>query len=539
MKTIQNKTLLIISLIGIFFFSCDDSEFLDREPIDFLSPDNIKSSRDLRETVNGIYSAYISDKEEPVFTDFFTDNGLQTSYIEIWNGSFNNESSFVEKKWARNYKVILRANTVLDNIDKIQITEEEYNQFKGEAIFMRALAYFDLSEFYGGVPLRTKVESLSEANKPITPLNELVDFILDELETAAELLPVDYDSSNKGRATKGAALAIKARVLLYNKMYDQAAVYCQKVKDLGKYAITDEYQLLFLPEGEANNTETIFDMQFETDQLDLGVSTLWNTYFLLFNSYQALKNLADEYYTTNGLSIKDPSNTQFNTSVNPDVLFPKYIGQEPGVYDNRFANRDPRMHYTIVVPYSLFRFTRADGTPEVYIPQRNTVNFTGFRVRKYIDYSNKWEHRISGVNPIIIRYADVLLMEAEALVEQGGYDESYVSNLINQVRQRPSILMPKVEDVEGTALSQEEMRQIIRHERRVEFAFEGLRIFDIMRWEDGAKAFTNAYGYRPELLKHNSAVYEEYIYLSNTFDPSKSYLWPIPKVETDSNNEIN
>ncbi|MBK5209073.1 MAG: RagB/SusD family nutrient uptake outer membrane protein [Flavobacteriaceae bacterium] len=538
MKIIQNKTLLLLSLIGIFFFSCDDSEFLDREPIDFLSPDNIKSSRDLRETVNGIYSAYISDKEEPIFTDFFTDNGLQSSYIEIWNGSFNNESQFVEKKWARNYKVILRANTVLDNIDNIQITEEEYNQFKGEAIFMRALAYFDLSEFYGGVPLRTKVESLAEANKPITPLNELVDFILDELETASELLPVDYDSSNNGRATKGAALAIKARVLLFNKRYEQAAVYCQKVKDLGKYTIYDEYGNLFLPEGESNNTETIFDMQFETDQKDLGVSTIWNTYFLLYNSYSALKNLADEYYTTNGLSVKDPSNTEYYTSVNPDVLYPQYAGTQQGVYDNRFANRDPRMHNTIVVPYSLFRFTKADGTPEVYIPQRHTVNFTGFRVRKYIDYSNKWEHQISGVNPIIIRYADILLMEAEALVEQGGYDENYVSNLINQVRQRPSVMMPKVEDVEGTGLSQEEMRQIIRHERRVEFAFEGLRIFDIMRWDDGEKAFTNAYGYRPELLKYNSADYEEYIYLSSTFDPSKGYLWPIPKVETDSNNAI-
>lgn len=540
MKTIQNKAILLITLLGIFFYSCDDAEFLDKEPIDFLAPDNIKTSRDITEAVNGIYSAYISDPLEPIITEFFTDNGLQSDYIEIWNGSFNNENSFVESKWVRNYKMILRANTVLDNVDNIELSEEKYNQLKGEATFLRALAYFDLSEFYGGVPLRTKVESLAEANKPITPKNEIVEFVLNELETASNLLPLEYSASDKGRATKGAALAIKARVLLYNKMFDQAAIYCQKVKDLGIYSLMDEYRLLFLPEGEANNKETIFDMQFIPDQSNLGLSSVWNTYLLLFNSFAATRNLHDEYYSTNGLSIKDPSNTLYDPSVNPDVLFPNYIGKQAGVYDNRFTNRDPRLHYTIVVPYSLFRFTRANESPEIFIPAVHGTNTpVSFRVRKHIDYSNKWEHRVSGVNPIIIRYADILLMEAEALIESGNYDEMYVSNLINEVRQRESVMMPKVEDVEGTGLSQEELRQIVRHERRVEFGFEGLRIFDIRRWDEGATALTTVKGYRIELLKNNSAVYEEYDYLSATFDSSRGYLWPIPKVETDSNNAIN
>jgi hypothetical protein len=130
-------------------------------------------------------------------------------------------------------------------------------------------------------------------------------------------------------------------------------------------------------------------------------------------------------------------------------------------------------------------------------------------------------------------------MEAEGLVEQGNYDEAYVSDLINQVRQRPSVMMPRVEDVEGTGLTQDQMRQIIRHERRVEFAFEGLRIFDIKRWDVGAEAYSDALGYVPLKLTPSSAVYEEYVYQTRTFDADKGYLWPIPKSETDSNDAIN
>lgn len=538
MKTIINKFWKYFFLTTIILISCNDEEFLEREPIDFLAPDNIKTVSDLEGTVNGIYKAFISDLEEPIFTDFFTDNGLQFFYTEIWNGSFNSESNFVEKKWLRDYKMVLRANTVLDNVDNIDLSTDEYNQYKGEAIFMRALAYFDLNEFFGAVPLRTTVESLSESDKPLTPSNEVVEFLLDELEIAANILPISYDQQNKGRATKGAALALKARVLLFNKRFQEAAIYCQKVKDLGVYSIYHDYQKLFLPEGEADNNETIFDMQFIENQRDFGISALWNSYFYLFGSYQALKNLADEYYTTNGLSIKDPNNTAYDTSVNPAMLYPTYAGKEPGVYDNRFKNRDPRMNYTLVTPYSLFRFTRADAAPEAMVPSRNSVNFTSFRVKKYIDYSNEWIHRISGVNPIIIRYADVLLMEAEALIEVGGYNEAYVSDLINQVRQRQNVMMPKVQDVEGTGLSQDEMRKIVRHERRVEFAFEGLRIFDIKRWDVGEQALSVAYGYRPEKLSYNEAIYEEYEYLTNPIGSDRSYLWPIPKVETDSNNAI-
>ena len=138
----NRKNIIIFSILGIIIFSgCNEEGFLNREPIDFLAPDNFKSERDIREAVNGIYSAYISDVFEPIMSDFFTDNGFYVGYISLWDGNFNSETSFVRNKWERDYKIILRANTVLYYIDNVDLNEDKYNQYKGEATFLRALAY--------------------------------------------------------------------------------------------------------------------------------------------------------------------------------------------------------------------------------------------------------------------------------------------------------------------------------------------------------------------------------------------------------------
>ena len=131
----------------------------------------------------------------------------------------------------------------------------------------------------------------------------------------------------------------------------------------------------------------------------------------------------------------------------------------------------------------------------------------------------------------------------KALVEKGGYDESYVYGLVNQVRQRTSVMMPKVEVAEGAGLTQAALRDVIRHERRVEFAFEGLRVFDVIRWEIGSEVYKDLRGFNPSKLTRFAStgiVYEMNTALQRTpFDASKGYLWPIPKTETDANKSIN
>ncbi|WP_297088280.1 RagB/SusD family nutrient uptake outer membrane protein [uncultured Draconibacterium sp.] len=530
------KKIYIVLIIFMVAISCNEDDYLDKKPIDFLSPDSFTSEKDVREAVNGIYKAFISDKEEPIKTDFIVDNGYYVGYNDMWTRTYNSESPFIEAKWSRNYKMILRANTVLHYMDNVELSDAIYNQHKGEAKFLRALAYFDLSEFYGDVPLRTAPESLSEADKAVTAKGDIVNFVLDELEEAAELLPVTYAVTERGRATKGAALAIKARVYLYNGLYDKAVEYCQKVKALDQYSLMDDFYTMFLPETEGSNTESIFEMQFETDARAQDLSNNWYSYFVQWGGFQILVGLEQAFYTTNGLALDDPNNDMYDTTINTDIFNPDYI--IGGGYDNRFSNRDPRLYATLMVPYSI-RDYRSDGEPVILYPDHiKNANFTGIKAKKYADYSDNKITFISGVNPVIIRYADILLMEAEALIELGGYDESYVRSLIDEVRQRPSVMMPKVEDAEGTGLSQEELRDIVRHERRVEFALEGLRYFDVKRWDVGAEVLTDGLGYRPDKLKNNSAEYEIYAYQPRTFDPVKGYLWPIPKSETDSNKSI-
>lgn len=528
--------ILLVTALMLLSASCDE-KFLDRSPIDFMSPDNIRTEKDVAECVNGIYKAYISDTSEPIKTDFMADNGYYVGYQAMWQGVYTNETTIVEDKWKRNYKTILRANTVLAKADGIDMDENKKKQYIGEARFLRALAYFDLGVFYGNVPLRIHPDGLSEKDIPLTPAAQVFDFVCSELEEAASLLPVSYGDSDRGRATKGAAWSIMARCYLFNKDYPNAEKYCKKVRELGVYRLMPDYSHLFLPDYELENTETIFDMEFVKNAIEQGASNSWYTYFSVWAGYQILKNLEEQYYTLNGKSILDPDNEMYNTTVNKSVF--NVANVEKGVYDNRFTNRDPRMYVTIVVPYSFNGWHRTTGKFTTYVPyDRRQANFTSFRARKYVDYSDDYINNISGVNPIIIRYADILLMEAEALVEQGVYDESHVMSLVDSVRQRASVKMPKIEDAEGTGLSVGELRKIIRHERRVEFALEGLRYIDIMRWEIGDEGFSSARGYKPDLLKGNSAVYEEYTYMKRTFDRSKGYKWPIPKSESDSNNAI-
>jgi len=539
MKTIK---YILLSFMVCVLFSCT-KDFLDRKPIDFLAPDNFKTENDIKEAVNGIYRAYISDKNEPIYTDFIVDNGYFPDYRDMWNRTYNNETSYIVNKWTRDYKMILRANTVLAYIDNVKLSETAYKQYKGEATFLRALAYFDLSFFFGGVPMRLKPEGLEEASKAITPKAEIVELVLKDLEDASEMLPKSYAASEKGRATKGAALAIKARVLLYNKRYEEAAAYCAKVKALSYYKIMPEYKTMFLPEGEADNLETIFDMQFQTNALPQGLSNSWYDRFYLFSGYQVSHDLYEQFYSTNGLSINNTANKLYDPSVRVSDLVSPSNYVKNGGYDNRFQNRDPRMHFSIVTPYTIDSYDKTTKAPGVFYPtDKKAANLTSFRVRKYVDYTNYNVPGISGVNPIIIRYADILLMEAEALVEKGGYDEAYVFSLINQVRQRASVMMPKVETAEGSGLSAQTLRDIIRHERRVEFAFEGLRLNDIMRWETGAESHKDLKGFNPaKLTKFVSTgiVYEVTTALQRTaFDASKGYLWPIPKTETDANKLI-
>ena len=145
---------------------------------------------------------------------------------------------------------------------------------------------------------------------------------------------------------------------------------------------------------------------------------------------------------------------------------------------------------------------------------------------KYFDDTNTNNSWDNGQDFYVVRYPEVLLSLAEALVQSGDYDEAEVRNLINQVRQRPSVSMPRVEDVEGTGLSADQLLEVIKHERRVELAFEGLRLFDLYRWHELEKSITNIEHERTSL----GLAYEP-----RSYNGERDYVWPIPLNELNSN----
>lgn len=529
MKTNHIKIAVGLWLAGTAFVSCSD-DFLNREPLTTLTPENyFVSEENALVAVNGIYNgvrAMNSAREYTIDYDCMTDNMYNYSRYqhtqEIGQGSHSSSSYYPQAKWTKDYQGIARANLVLAYLDNCYTDATKDSPLKermrGEAYFLRAFFYSDLIDFFGDVPLITEPKDVSYKG-PRVSRDIVLDTILNDFDRAIERLPVAYDEENIGRATKGAAMAAKGKVLLYNHRYAEAADVLKKVIDLKdesgakRYDIYPHYRELFLPQYE-NNCEVVFDIQYIKGRFSDGLSHQLYTFVVEWNSYCPLAQLAEAYYTTNGLAPeKDPT----------------WDPAQP------FLNRDPRLEYSIMVPRSLTGRPASNGSPAVFIP--STGNHTSLKIRKWNDYEER-EKNNSEQNIPLIRYADVLLMYAEAAVMSGTYDEVEVRAAIDAVRQRPDVMMPKVEEVEGTGLSPDKLIEIIRHERRVEFPFEGTRISDIRRWRIGEEVMTDAIGYDPTKGKLNPPVYEKVVVDKRVFNPNRDYLWPIPQKEIDANPAI-
>jgi hypothetical protein len=383
---------------------------------------------------------------------------------------------------------------------------------------LRAYYYVKLAALYGDVPLITAEISLEESRKVTrTPVAAIWDFISKELTEAAAVLPVSQ--TDKGRVTKGAALAVKARAMLYAGRFTLAAEAARQVMDLNVYSLYPSYERLYTYAAE-NNQEVILDKQFIK-------STYSNNVFFLMapwsqrnsnNTYLPNKKLVDSYQMNNGKDITDPA-----SGFNPAAPY---------------TNRDPRLKYSV--------FTIGDQLPDGKIfnskPGSGTadaVDFswfapsTGYTVKKYINKEDLADPSNCGINIILIRYAEILLMYAEAKIEANQVDQS-VLDAINKVRQRPDVNMPPITNIS----SQADMREIVRHERLVELAFEGLRYFDIRRWKIAentvpGKVFGVTY-------QDNSGTLNtiEVPAFERVFNKNRDYLWPIPQKERELNTEL-
>lgn len=542
--------IIIITLTLSAAMSGCKKDFLDRQLGTLLSDEEVFSSyANTERFLIGTYAWLPGGFEriDGAMLDAATDDAEHT-----WDGSaiqrFNNGSwspfSNPEDQWNYFFTGIRKTNLFLENADKVNLdayrldpaNQTEYKnrlgditRWKAEARFMRAYFYFELVKRYGAVPLLTSTLSLDDdlAGIKRNTLDECMSFIVSECDEAAKGLNIfpgraANDGNATGRVTKGAALALKSRTLLYaaSPLYlqpdnltgtkpadaakwEKAAAAAKAVIDLGPgtYTLLGTYSGLY---NSIKNSELILAKRY-------GASNSFEraNYSVGYDQGQSgttpSQNLVDAYEMKTGKLITDPSSD--------------YNPQDP------YANRDPRLTQTIIVNNSTWK-------------SRIVECWTGGKDGKGVDRASKTGYYLKknvaeGVNLItnttqihawpLFRLAEMYLNYAEALNEYSP-GNSDIAKYINMIRRRAGIAdLP-------SGLSQDAMRERIHNERRIELAFEEHRFWDVRRWKEGVQYF-GAPLKGVEITKTgNVFTYVPFTVESRVFEP-KMYWYPIPQTE--------
>lgn len=522
MNTKKNSYIAVAFLIGTTFIISCRKDLLVTVPNDRISSEIYwKTDADATNASTAVYT-YIDGYNILLWDGFsdvghFNTNGAAEAPID--RGIADAQNSRFAEQYTTSYKGIRAANYFLENVGKINPTNATLvNNRKGEVLALRAYFYLKLVGWFGGVPLVTSSVTIDEAAQLVrTDASKIYDQISRDADAAAALLPTT--PSDKGRITKGAALAIKARAMLYAGRYAEAAIAAKAVMDLGTYTLYPRFKQLFSYAAE-NNSEVIFDKEYVKDIYSNNVFNGFAPSSLASSVPQVVpvKQIADEFEMKNGKSITDASS-----------------GFDPY---NPYNNRDPRMRYSMYVPGDtlvngkVYNSLPGSGTADAIGGGNLYATTTGYNYKKYINAEDLATPNNTGINMIIIRYPEVLLTYAEAKIELNQIDQS-VYDVINLIRKRSDVNMPAI----PVGLTQAQLRVAVRHEREVELAFEGLRTFDIRRWKT---AETVLPGPIQGITYFKNGVLTVYMNnsFSRTFNPARDYLWPIPQQEIIINKNL-
>lgn len=448
----------IISIIALTIIMSCSKDFIELAPIDTTSVDALyKTDKDYQDALIGVYGAFQDQYQDMyLFGDMRGDDAwdelVKGTAAAMDNFTLNNDDPLLRNTWRNYYVIISRANTLLSQIEEANVSiVNNKEHYVGEAKFLRALAYFDLVRIFGDVPMVTTNISIEESyetgREKVDKIYEEV--IIKDLLEAESKLPGDYEGANEGRATKGAAKALLGKVYLTRKDFTKAEAKLQEVTTMG-YALLPNYNDLFDYTKDEHHSEYIFDIEYEQG---IGEGNCFTNDFTPKNP-----ELAEFYGVTGG---------QNGNNNPPETLF--------AIFDPE----DLRKEVTAAKGH-----TNADGEFIPLIPTSNDVQ----------TFTKKYMVRLlascdSPANWKVIRYADVLLMYAEALNENGKTDEALI--YLNQVRNRAGL--------EGYSdLTQDEAREKIYLERRLELSFEGHRWFDLVR-TGRALSVMEPYGMEPHM----------------------------------------
>ncbi|NDV60456.1 RagB/SusD family nutrient uptake outer membrane protein [Bacteroides sp. 519] len=523
---------LLVSGCMLLTVSCSDSFFQVNNPNQVSEDTYWQTEDDALMALAACYDALQSDNlyDDYIDADGFgflmretsTDNGHHSwgSWMvgsNIARGTSSTADYYFPKYWNANYELIKRCNMLIANIDRIPMTEEQIGIYKAEAIALRALGYTNLISVFRDVPYLDKPLTLKEAEAPKTLKTEIVNAILADMEANNPKLPAK-GSEAKGRMSQEAAYAIMGRIALFDQRWEKAIAAYGKV--VGKVQLfksgdgTDyaaNFADLFTVANETCD-EVLLSVHFRGPGLGEG-STFGICWSAPMNAIEGSMNLCDEFYCTDGLPLDKSPLYQGNVE-DYDVTAPDLV---------RFENRDPRLKATLMVPGMEW-----NGKVYDYVNTKMAAVST-CAIRKWFTPNDTANEYDGSLDFYIIRYAEVLLSLAEAMIEKGGYSQSEITKHINEVRAR--VGMPAVEDVEGTGLSQEQLRAIVRHERRVELAFEDLRFADLYRWGEWEN--------NVKRMQRDETVYGiNYSGYSRTYRGAQDEVWPIPRAEIDSNSKL-
>ena len=535
----KRKSLFILAaalLTG--FTSCVD---LDRYPLEELSDGSFwKTGNDAEMAVSDLYNSLpYWDVDDAINSDDAV-HGIKWAAGNVSKGIYDP----LDQSWSGTYGVIRQANLILSKIDEIpDYDEAEKKKVLGQTYFFRAFHYFDLIRTFGDVPYVDRPLELSDQEGITrTSRDEVYKHVMDDFDKAIEYLPVSWPASDYGRITKGAALAMKARAALYYGNWQVAADNAKKVMDQGTYELWDKdntgkYAQLFWEVADGCD-EFILVRQFNAG--DNGWYLIgWEAFPTLgWGGINPTQSLVDAFEDIEGAPIA-----------------------KSAIYDekNPFANRDPRLEvnvlhdgetmYGVTIKVAPLKSCYPTG-----IGQHGDAKATGYYQQKWLDpsidpQSTGWD---MGKDAVVIRYAEVLLTYAEAKNELDPLSQE-AFDAVNQVRRR--VGMPDLQKTDASKPTycgtQDDLRQRIRNEWRVEFALEGgKRQWDIRRWGIAKEVLNKPlYGLKYKLVDSPDAVdgdggkicilYEGENYVGGTTSyKDHNYVYPIPQKEIDLNPNL-
>lgn len=540
------RYILALAVVTGFFQSCE----LERYPLTNLSEETFWDTESNAElALTTLYRGGMADGVEYNPSDWWSYHGLimmehlsdnafdrrgeNNSFFKISSGALTADNGMIKRYWDMSYKRIGYCNRFLSGIQKSEKTAKVIRMI-AEARFLRATQYFYLASYFKNVPLVEVVLTGEESNNVKKALQaDILKWCVTEFTEAAVDLPrfSGILVAEAGRACKQASLAFLGRTYMLQKDWKNGTKAFHDIIELGDNAINANYQELFYASTGTSNKENIFYIQYLEKYFGTGLGQ-------------------------HALSAKDGGWSLVNPSADLYEAYEFKDGTPFSYDDSRYdpsnlgEGRDPRLDYTVYYDEAMFMGTVYKMSPDNSAAKKEKLDYTseasrtGYMMRKYFDESTPINdvQSANGLTPVI-RYAEVLLSYLECLIEDNqAISQDILNQTINAVRGRTGVNMPVI-----TETNPANLRNIVRHERRIELAMEGIRYWDLLRWGIADKVLTQKiwgapYPYSSQYVKTTKEVdptgHCRWYAGKRAFRNPQDYTWPIPQSEQNINPNL-